>query len=219
MTAGRARPPGAAHAHRRRPLPRAPPVLRGLVRPRPRAARPAPRHGGGRQGDDGRAIRDLNPVLFFEHMYLYHAVRGGPRGRPHHPHRPRLRAPGRAGGDGGGDGVDGAPGPGRGRAPGRRRDRGGGARPGLPGPPGRGDPDRLRAQDRAPGGGPRGLEDRGLGAEVAAVAAQECFYHLDAPVLRVGAPHAPVPISKPLRDLFLPDETDVLGAVRGVLAA
>ena len=59
----------------------------------------------------------------------------------------------------------------------------------------------------------------GLGPRWRPSPAQECFYHLDAPVLRVGAPHAPVPISKPLRDLFLPDETDVLGAVRGVLAA
>jgi acetoin:2,6-dichlorophenolindophenol oxidoreductase subunit beta len=59
----------------------------------------------------------------------------------------------------------------------------------------------------------------GFGAEVAAVIAEDCFYDLDAPVVRVGAPHAPVPSSKPLRDLFLPDEADVLGAVRRVLAA
>lgn len=59
----------------------------------------------------------------------------------------------------------------------------------------------------------------GFGAEVAAVVAETCFYHLDAPIVRVGAPHAPVPVSKPLRDLFLPDETDVSAAVRRVLAA
>jgi pyruvate/2-oxoglutarate/acetoin dehydrogenase E1 component len=59
----------------------------------------------------------------------------------------------------------------------------------------------------------------GIGAEVAAAIAEECFYDLDAPVVRVGAPQAPVPISKPLRDLFLPDEGDVLAAVRRVLAA
>jgi pyruvate/2-oxoglutarate/acetoin dehydrogenase E1 component len=59
----------------------------------------------------------------------------------------------------------------------------------------------------------------GFGAEVAAVIAEDCFYDLDAPVVRVGAPHVPVPSSKPLRDLFLPDEADVLGAVRRVLDA
>jgi pyruvate dehydrogenase E1 component beta subunit len=58
----------------------------------------------------------------------------------------------------------------------------------------------------------------GFGAEVAACIAETCFYDLDAPVVRVGAPHAPVPISKPLRDLFLPDEGDILDAVRRVLA-
>ena len=58
----------------------------------------------------------------------------------------------------------------------------------------------------------------GFGAEVAACIAESCFYDLDAPVVRVGAPHAPVPISKPLRDLFLPDEGDILDAVRRVLA-
>jgi acetoin:2,6-dichlorophenolindophenol oxidoreductase subunit beta len=59
----------------------------------------------------------------------------------------------------------------------------------------------------------------GFGAEVAASIGEMCFYDLDAPIVRVGAPHAPVPISKPLRDLFLPDEGDILDAVRRVLAA
>jgi pyruvate dehydrogenase E1 component beta subunit len=59
----------------------------------------------------------------------------------------------------------------------------------------------------------------GFGAEVAAAVAEACFYDLDAPIVRVGAPYAPVPLSKPLRDLFLPDEGDVLAAVRRVLAA
>jgi pyruvate/2-oxoglutarate/acetoin dehydrogenase E1 component len=58
----------------------------------------------------------------------------------------------------------------------------------------------------------------GFGAEVAATVAEACFYDLDAPVVRVGAPHAPVPISKPLRDLFLPNEQDILDAIRRVLA-
>jgi pyruvate dehydrogenase E1 component beta subunit len=59
----------------------------------------------------------------------------------------------------------------------------------------------------------------GFGAEVAAVAAETCFYDLDAPIVRVGAPHAPLPLAKPLRDAFLPDVDDVLAAVRAVLSA
>jgi len=59
----------------------------------------------------------------------------------------------------------------------------------------------------------------GIGAEVAAAVAEACFYDLDAPVVRVGAPDIPVPISKPLRDLFIPDTPDILDALRRVLAA
>ncbi len=59
----------------------------------------------------------------------------------------------------------------------------------------------------------------GVGAEVAAAVAEACYYHLDAPVVRVGAPGIPVPISKPLRDLFVPDTPDIQDALRRVLAA
>jgi pyruvate/2-oxoglutarate/acetoin dehydrogenase E1 component len=59
----------------------------------------------------------------------------------------------------------------------------------------------------------------GIGAEVAAAVTEACFYDLDAPVLRVGAPDIPVPLSKPLRDLFIPDTPDIVDAVRRVLAA
>ncbi|HEX2326119.1 MAG TPA: pyruvate dehydrogenase complex E1 component subunit beta [Chloroflexota bacterium] len=166
------------------------------------------------------AIRDPNPVLFFEHMYLYHAVRGEvPEGDHTTPiDRAFVRREGRevtVAATGwmvhqalavaerlAGEGIEVevldlaclAP---------------------L-------DVETLTASVRKTGRlvvAHEAWKIGGFGAEVAAVAAQECFYHLDAPVLRVGAPHAPVPISKPLRDLFLPDETDVLGAVRGVLAA
>jgi pyruvate dehydrogenase E1 component beta subunit len=58
----------------------------------------------------------------------------------------------------------------------------------------------------------------GFGAEVAAVVAERCFYDLDAPIVRVGAPHTPLPLAKPLRDAFLPDAADVRQAVRQVLA-
>jgi pyruvate dehydrogenase E1 component beta subunit len=59
----------------------------------------------------------------------------------------------------------------------------------------------------------------GFGAEVAAVAAEHCFFDLDAPIVRVAAPQAPLPLGKPLRDAFLPDVGTVVDAVRSVMAA
>ena len=52
----------------------------------------------------------------------------------------------------------------------------------------------------------------GLGAEIAARVTQECFYHLEAPVLRVGAFSTPYPPSR-LEEHFLPDLDRVLDAV------
>jgi 2-oxoisovalerate dehydrogenase E1 component beta subunit len=52
----------------------------------------------------------------------------------------------------------------------------------------------------------------GLGAEIAARISQECFYHLEAPVLRVGAYTAPYPPSR-LEEHYLPDLDRVLDAV------
>jgi 2-oxoisovalerate dehydrogenase E1 component beta subunit len=52
----------------------------------------------------------------------------------------------------------------------------------------------------------------GLGAEVAAQVTQECFYHLEAPVLRVGGYSTPYPPSR-LEEYYLPDLDRVLDAV------
>jgi len=52
----------------------------------------------------------------------------------------------------------------------------------------------------------------GLGAEVAARVTQECFYHLEAPVLRVGGFSTPYPPSR-LEEHYLPDLDRVLDAV------
>jgi 2-oxoisovalerate dehydrogenase E1 component beta subunit len=52
----------------------------------------------------------------------------------------------------------------------------------------------------------------GLGAEIAARVTQECFYHLEAPVLRVGGYSTPYPPSR-LEELYLPDLDRVLDAV------
>ncbi|GAA0840490.1 alpha-ketoacid dehydrogenase subunit beta [Streptosporangium amethystogenes subsp. fukuiense] len=52
----------------------------------------------------------------------------------------------------------------------------------------------------------------GFGAEVAARVTEECFYHLQSPVLRVGGPSTPYPPSR-LEDHYLPDLDRVLHAV------
>jgi pyruvate dehydrogenase E1 component beta subunit len=57
----------------------------------------------------------------------------------------------------------------------------------------------------------------GVGAELAARIAEECFYSLEAPVLRVGGYHAPYPPSR-LEEEYLPDLDRVLDAVDRALA-
>jgi 2-oxoisovalerate dehydrogenase E1 component beta subunit len=52
----------------------------------------------------------------------------------------------------------------------------------------------------------------GLGAEIAARVTEECFYQLEAPVLRVGAFSTPYPPSR-LEEHYLPDLDRVLDAV------
>ncbi len=52
----------------------------------------------------------------------------------------------------------------------------------------------------------------GLGAEVAARVTEECFYSLEAPVLRVGGFDTPYPASR-IEEDFLPDLDRVLDAV------
>ena len=52
----------------------------------------------------------------------------------------------------------------------------------------------------------------GLGAEIAARVTQECFFHLEAPVLRVGGFSTPYPPSR-LEEYYLPDLDRVLDAV------
>jgi acetoin:2,6-dichlorophenolindophenol oxidoreductase subunit beta len=58
----------------------------------------------------------------------------------------------------------------------------------------------------------------GFGAEITARVQEAAFDELDAPIVRVGAPFAPVPFSPPLEDAYLPGRDDVAAAVRAVLA-
>lgn len=46
----------------------------------------------------------------------------------------------------------------------------------------------------------------GVGAEIAAVIAENCFMHLDAPVVRCGSLDTPVPMSHSLEWNFLPKD-------------
>ena len=57
----------------------------------------------------------------------------------------------------------------------------------------------------------------GLGAEVAARITEQCFYALEAPVLRVGAFDTPYPASR-IEEEYLPDLDRVLDAVARALA-
>jgi pyruvate dehydrogenase E1 component beta subunit len=57
----------------------------------------------------------------------------------------------------------------------------------------------------------------GLGAEIAASVAQECFYQLEAPVLRVSGFHAPYPPAR-IEDVYLPDLDRILEAVDRAMA-
>jgi 2-oxoisovalerate dehydrogenase E1 component beta subunit len=57
----------------------------------------------------------------------------------------------------------------------------------------------------------------GVGAEVAARVTERCFYHLEAPVIRVGGYNLPYPPSR-LEEEFLPDLDRVLDGVDRALA-
>ncbi len=57
----------------------------------------------------------------------------------------------------------------------------------------------------------------GMGAEVAARITEECFYSLEAPVLRVGGFDTPYPPSR-IEEDFLPDLDRVLDAVDRTLS-
>jgi len=54
----------------------------------------------------------------------------------------------------------------------------------------------------------------GVGAELAALAVDEGFWSLDAPVLRVGAPSAPAPYAPSLERVWIPGEADIVTAAR-----
>lgn len=58
----------------------------------------------------------------------------------------------------------------------------------------------------------------GVGAEVAALIAEEAFEYLDAPVMRLGGADVPVPFSPPLEDAYRPSTTNVADAIKSLAA-
>jgi pyruvate dehydrogenase E1 component beta subunit len=57
----------------------------------------------------------------------------------------------------------------------------------------------------------------GIGAEIAASAAEECFDQLDSPVRRVAMPDVPMPYAKNLELALVPTEEEVVAAARSVM--
>jgi pyruvate dehydrogenase E1 component beta subunit len=57
----------------------------------------------------------------------------------------------------------------------------------------------------------------GAAAEIAAIVAEEAFDYLDAPIKRVCAPDTPVPFSPVLEKRWMPDEDDLIRAIRDIL--
>lgn len=62
-----------------------------------------------------------------------------------------------------------------------------------------------------------GCKTGGVGAEIVAVINEEAFDYLDAPVGRVAAHDAPIPFSPPLEDYILPNEEKIVTAVKKVM--
>ena len=57
----------------------------------------------------------------------------------------------------------------------------------------------------------------GFGAEISAQIADKMFEHLDAPVRRVAGAFTPIPFADPLERVVLPQDKDVMDAMRELL--
>lgn len=62
-----------------------------------------------------------------------------------------------------------------------------------------------------------GHQNFGVTAEIAARIAEKCFYHLDAPVQRMGAMDVPVPFSPALEDLTVPTPEGLAARARALV--
>ena len=58
----------------------------------------------------------------------------------------------------------------------------------------------------------------GWGAEIASIVAEELFWNLDGPIVRVTTPHIPLPAADELEDLAIPSVARIVETVRSTLA-
>lgn len=164
------------------------------------------------------AIRDDDPVLFFEHMYLYHGLRDEvPEGEHLVPIGPAdVKRPGKdvtiaatawmvhralqAARQLAGEGIEVEVLDLRTLAP--------------------MDTTTLLASVRKTGRlvvAHEAWKIGGLGAEVAATVAEQGFGYLKAPIVRVGSPHIPVPAHPTIRRACLPDAQGIADAAHAVM--
>lgn len=61
------------------------------------------------------------------------------------------------------------------------------------------------------------VKNGGIGGEISSQIQEEAFDYLDAPVVRVAAPFAPVPFSPALEKAYVPDAADIAAGVRATL--
>jgi pyruvate/2-oxoglutarate/acetoin dehydrogenase E1 component len=59
----------------------------------------------------------------------------------------------------------------------------------------------------------------GYGAEIAATIQEEAFWHLDQPVVRIGAKNTPTATSPPLEDAIIPQPAEIAETLRKVARA
>ena len=51
-------------------------------------------------------------------------------------------------------------------------------------------------------------------AEIVSIVAEECFYDLDGPIVRITTPHLPLPAADALEDLAMPSVTRIVDTIR-----
>jgi 2-oxoisovalerate dehydrogenase E1 component beta subunit len=85
-------------------------------------------------------------------------------------------------------------------------------------PPRQGDDVRIGAQNQQGRPSARGQQNGGIGAEISALLAEDCFDSLDGPILRIAPPDTPVPFSTPLEEFFLPKVSDIVAGAKKLAA-
>jgi len=54
----------------------------------------------------------------------------------------------------------------------------------------------------------------GWGAEIASIVADECFWDLDGPIVRITTPHVPLPSADELEDATIPSVERIVREIR-----